>query len=558
MYIFKSGLDCADFIKSDSEYAKKYLDELNEEYEMLRDKPVRALSLSAFMEYFKSGNRLEYENEYFHRRTMLRDFALKAWLGDMDALKRLENVLEAVCSENTWALPAHIGNEPPETTLDLFAAETAQALSEIISLLKDRISQEISEKCVNEIKKRVLNPFINRAKPYGWESAKSNWCAVCGGCVGMTAIYLIEDDSELLKVTDGLKEALQSYLLSFSCDGACLEGLYYWNYGMMYFTAFLDLYKQRTGKDFPIDYEMAKNAADFARKCILGGGFTISFSDGYERDRVYSGLLCKLSEMYGSAPVESEYTALFYGDACGRWCKAVRDIAWTKETDAAEYEIGAVFKDAQWAILRGENICAVFKGGTNDEPHNHNDIGSVIVVKDNEMILCDIGAGEYTAEYFSEGRYNIFCNRSGGHSVPIIGGAEQKAGKEYRAEGFFADGNSAGADISGAYGYKPLKKCVRTLCCDGEKAKIQDTFELSEETEITERFITRHKAQKSDEGIKIISGGKTIGTLISDNASDVKIKTYPHRDHGGNITEITAIDFIFKAEDEYIFKLIVK
>ena len=558
MYIFKSNLSCADFLESDSEYARKYLDELNEEYGKFRDEPVKALSLSAFMEYFKSGNRLLYENEYFRRRAMLRDFALKAWLGDRDAVNRLENVMVAVCSENTWALPAHIGNESPEITLDLFAAETAGTLAEIISLLNDTISDEIVNQCISEIRKRVLNPFINRSKPYGWESAKSNWCAVCGGCVGMTAIYLIEDDSELLKVTESLRKSLDSYLLSFSCDGACLEGLYYWNYGMMYFTAFLDLYRQRVGKDFPIDYEMAKKAADFAHKCILGGGFTISFSDGYERDRIYSGLSCKLSEMFGAAPVESEYTALFYGDSCGRWCKAARDIAWTKETDAAKNTDSVIFGDAQWAVLRGEKICAVFKGGTNNEPHNHNDIGSVIIAKNDKILLCDIGAGEYTAEYFSDGRYNILCNRSMGHSVPVIGGEEQKAGEEYRADGFFADENSAGADISGAYGYKALRKCVRTLCCDSETATIQDTFELGEETEIRERFITRHKARKSEEGIKIISDGETIGTLISDNTANVEIKTYPHRDHDGNVTEITAIDYTFKVSGEYTFRLRVR
>ncbi len=547
MYIFKSDLSCG---RADS----KYLSQLDNEYNKYKDEPINELSMDAFNEYFRSGNRLIYEKEYFHRRTLLRDFALKLWLGENDAAKRLENVLYAVCEEFTWVLPAHIGADVNGGIIDLFAAETAHTLTEIISLAGDKLSGDVTQRCINEVRERVLDPFITREHKYNWENMTSNWCAVCGGCVGMTALYLIEDEITLKQITDSLAATFEHYLMSFSDDGACLEGLYYWNYGMMYFIAFLDLYRQRMGEEFTVNTEKVIKMADFAHKCCIADGVTVSFSDGYERDRIYLGLSHKLHEMYNSALISDEYLAGFAGDECGRWCKAARDIAWINETEKAAYSLkNTALPMAQWAVLRGDNMSIAFKGGSNGEPHNHNDVGTVIVIKNGGVILCDLGAGEYTAEYFSDNRYNIFCSRSMGHSVPIINGAEQKTGSEYRAYGFFADRNTAGADISGAYGADTLKECVRTVRCLGNEAEIEDKFTLDKETEITERFITRHRAVVENNAVKIFADGKPIGVLVTDKPCDIEVKTYAHHEHDGSISDVTAIDFKFIANGKCNF-----
>ena len=72
------------------------------------------------------------------------------------------------------------------------------------------------------------------------------------------------------------------------------------------------------------------------------------------------------------------------------------------------------------------------KGGTNQEPHNHNDVGSFFYVLGSDMLLEDLGAGEYTADYFGEKRYHIFCNSSFSHNVPILCGMGQYAGDMVR------------------------------------------------------------------------------------------------------------------------------
>lgn len=556
MWIFKSDLSNNRFLNEKSEYSLEYLSQIKKEYDNVKNKSFTELSFSDFIQFQKTGERLSYENEYFARRSALRDFALMSWLYDDEtAIEKLENVMWAVCNEFTWVLPAHIGENIFNETIDLFAAETAQTLSEIISLLKDKLSGVVIKRCLSEINRRVLKPFINRTEPYNWEKMNSNWCAVCGGCIGMTAIYLIEDDLLLKTVIDDLKPVMNRYIESFSDDGACLEGLYYWNYGMMYFTAFIDLYMQRTKSSFPVDMEKICKIADFAHKCCMGKGFTISFSDGYERDKIYSGLSSRLNDIFGSHTAVEEYLALFEGDECGRWCKAVRDIAWTKKLKKSEELKNVVLPEAQWAVMHSDDISIALKGGRNNEPHNHNDIGSIMLVKGGEIVLCDLGAGEYTSDYFSDNRYNIFCNRSAGHGVPIINGEEQKAGSEFKAENFLCDNVSVSFDISGAYGIAKLKECMRTVFCDNNITVIKDDFVFDGSFEVTERFITRHRAVLEKDCVKIISHERCIARMKTDNICSIEISTYEHREHNGANTEITAIDFKFTAENTYKFKV---
>ena len=551
MYIYKSGISIKRFMNIKNAYTENYLRGLYAEYERIKDAPVPELTREDFDEYARTGRRVGYEKKYFMRRTMLRDFALMTMLGRDEAVGKLEKIITAVCAEKTWTLPAHASGD--ENAVDLFAAETAQSLTETVSLTRGVIKPAVAEKAISEVKRRVLTPYLTRREPYNWENMRSNWCAVCGGCVGMTALYLIEDADEVRRAVSGLNSVFESYAESFSDDGACLEGLYYWGYGMTYLTAFLELYRERTGADFPVNTEKLTKMAAFAGKCAIADGVTVSFSDDFERGRIYSGLSSRLTELFEVPPIPSEYLAPFSGDECGRWCRAVRDMAWYSAYEGGETETVSVMNGAQWAIIRGNTLSLAFKGGTNGEPHNHNDIGSLTVVKNGEVILCDLGAGEYTREYFSDDRYGVFCCSSLGHSVPVINGAPQLAGAEYAAKDFKVNGATVSADISGAYGVSALKKCARTLTLNENDIRLTDEFVTDEPVKITERFITRLDARETADGIAV--GGAIIKV---DGAYDVKISHAKHAEHGGKNTDVTVIDFTFEVHGEDAFTLTIE
>ena len=55
--------------------------------------------------------------------------------------------------------------------------------------------------------------------------------------------------------------------------------------------------------------------------------------------------------------------------------------------------------------------------GSNQESHNHLDVGHFVLGTTEELFLTDLGAGEYTKEYFDENtRYHYFPAAAISHS----------------------------------------------------------------------------------------------------------------------------------------------
>ena len=99
----------------------------------------------------------------------------------------LEDTMWAICDEYTWALPAHMnGNQgiyvnyqSDRYTIDLFAAETGQALAEIIRLLGDKLNPLVVKRAKEEI---------------GVHSIRG------GGMIGEHTLYFL-NDAECLSIT---------------------------------------------------------------------------------------------------------------------------------------------------------------------------------------------------------------------------------------------------------------------------------------------------------------------------------------------------------------------
>ena len=141
----------------------------------------------------------------------------------------LVSVMKEICSEPTWALPAHMDqNSPePEREIDLFAAETAHALSEICYILGDKLPDSIRETVRHELMRRTILPF--EEKTFFWEDTDSNWASVCAGSVGITFMYMFPE--RFKNVEKRFLKTMETYLSGFGDDGISPEGLGYWNYG---------------------------------------------------------------------------------------------------------------------------------------------------------------------------------------------------------------------------------------------------------------------------------------------------------------------------------------
>ena len=136
------------------------------------------LTEELFSEFETNGNRMRYEAVYFGRRKFLSVLGLASviWHGKED-IQKLEEVIREICAEECWALPAHVRRkENPNWrgVIDLFASETGQALAHLTTLLKDELSEEVITLAQNEVKARILKPFIESKVPYAsWEQANA-------------------------------------------------------------------------------------------------------------------------------------------------------------------------------------------------------------------------------------------------------------------------------------------------------------------------------------------------------------------------------------------------
>ena len=104
-------------------------------------------------------------------------------------------------------------------------------------------------------------------------------------------------------------------------------------------------------------------------------------------------------------------------------------------------------------MSRKKGLFFAAKGGFNNESHNHNDIGTFILYKDEQPMFIDAGVGTYNKKTFSNERYDIWTMQSGYHNLPQINGYEQPFGKNYKSKNasFDAKRNEFKLDIAGAY-----------------------------------------------------------------------------------------------------------
>ncbi len=544
------------------EFLEAYKEQVVILAEELRSHPMPELSEESFALFEQCGNRLVYEKDYFLRRKYLAVFGITCILHHgSNNIEKLEEVIMGICAEECWALPAHVdraGDKEWFLTVDLFACETAQALAEIITLLNDSLYDSVKSLVRKNIERRIFTPFFDSPIPYGkWENGDTNWNGVCAGSIGSTCLYLMQKDRDkdrLDKCIQRICNSLTHYIDGFMDDGACMEGVGYFTYGMTYYVGFaVQLFEHTNGEIDLLDGEKLERIAQFQQKIYFNSGLTVSFSDGDIISNYRMGLTAMLAMRYPSVVIPKiELAGDFEADSCYRFMGLLRDYTWTNQyvewvdTDQhyglQEKNVNSfhhVLSDAQWSICQSENdVAMAAKGGHNEEPHNHNDIASFLYAIDDEEFLLDLGAGEYTKDYFGEGRYDILCNSSLGHNVPIINGELQKEGRKYKASGFEADGQGyTKITYEGAYEEGLLKLASREIQFDLQSGRldIADIFEPNEKVKsITENLVTFYPPKFGNNTIEL--KGEQNSCMIYIQGEDVTLNCIQkvHSDHEGN------------------------
>ncbi len=497
-------------------FAEKFRGQVKEAAVSMFSEEIPPVTEELFGLYETTGNRLSYEKVYFRRRKFLAVFGLEALAQreengsvEQHIVGKLDSVIREVCNEECWALPPHVNRKEKEwaVTVDLFAAETAQTLSDLAENLEDVLSCETKSLIMENVERRVFTPYFTSTVPYRrWENSMHNWNGVCAGAIGSACLYLIKDKIRLKTCLTRICNSLEYYLKGFEEDGTCTEGLGYYNYGMSYFCNFAQELYDRTDGEYDLfngawgEAPKAEIAA-FAAKCFFEDGRTVSFADGSSRGRFRMGLECVLAMHYSPFTFpDVKRAADLDTDGCYRFTALKMDLQMPGrmlacyKKNCLQDMIGReekfsekinVLPKAQWVIARSANgVGMACKGGHNMEFHNHNDVGHFIYEGMGTLFLTDLGAGEYKKGYFGEGRYQVLCNRSMGHSVPLINGKEQPEGKEYRCRDFQVQSGektvAVRMDLADAYESREAVEIIRRLEFDLTNGllKVTDDFTL--------------------------------------------------------------------------------
>ncbi|WP_370831779.1 heparinase II/III family protein [Clostridium sp.] len=549
---------------------EKLINEIESYVESILDGDVPQISYSSYLKFFESGIRKDFEEEYFKKRKQLTALALYLqWSNSQKALDYFKELLWSISNEFSWCLGAHLHFDDSgfigesNKIIDLFSAETAQTLSEIIIIHKDKLDKMLINHIKKQIKERVLNPFIN--EKWEWEEATHNWSAVCAGCIGITALIL-ENGERQDEIIRRVEKSLEYYLSGFNNDGVSLEGIGYWTYGLGYYIYYKTL-KNEDIEDNHIEKILA--ISNFPQAVQISEEVFVPFSDVPPNMALPSGLISYLYQKYKiNLPIVSQITSFDF-DHCYRWAHISRNLWWTSnEIFNNNLKDGInLFNESQWFTLRDKDVFFSIKGGSNNEPHNHNDLGSFVLAVNGNVILTDLGAGPYTAGYFGKERYTYDHTRSYYHSVPLINGVEQSKTNEncnFGLEDCDKDNINLIIDITNAYSKASIESYKRKVKYSYENREliINDTVNSLYKLTVNEGLISYIKPSVIEEGLILWNiKDNEIRLKFDSNNLELKIEEKIVKNHYGNECIVYRIGLISKISDNIFnenFKLYIK
>jgi hypothetical protein len=201
------------------------------------------------------------------------------------------------------------------------------------------------------------------------------------------------------------------------------------------------------------------------------------------------------------------------------------------------------FPDNQWLTVRDADNDVYFaaRGGHNDESHNHIDLGHFVYGALQGLSLTDLGAGEYTKDYFADKRYDYFVTNAHAHAVPVINGQLQEAGA-YQAEVLAYqktdDTVSFSLALAQAYPLNPeLVSFTRTFVYQLQTGELEltDRFKFTQaDNELIENFVTQLPSEVVSEQTVVI--GEDVQITSQSPKSDTQIIAQDYANHVGEMT----------------------
>lgn len=542
------------------------------------EQPLPALTDALYRDFSDNGTRLPFETVYFERRRRLGQTALALLVGDHTIRDKLLpsflNKLTDVLDESSWALPAHIWDQPcgkDPMMIDLFAAETANNFAEMLSVLHEVIPAKLAKRIRDRLHTQIFENYADRAPAFGWTTVSNNWNAVCHqGVLG--AALTIEDDHDLVaRLLVKAAAGLPQYLVGFGNDGSTSEGPGYWSYGFGWFSELNAQLEHRTAGQLSLFANEPKvnKIARFAPQMTLSQGHLVNFSDGKRTGTLSPSLLTYLGQRLDDSTLREQGVACYQQQSSNafnldelrsdffnltRLALRAPDASTPLPPTPAQLP-DVYFPDYGAIVTRGTDSQGhlwefAAKAGHNDEHHNHNDCGSWLLNINGTPCCLEIGAPEYIKGYFGAERYTFLAARSLGHSVPFINGHEQSAGRKFAAQVLLADLRHDYVDfrVDLSSGYPAEADCLKlqrrwVLDKNAGTLTITDSYELKQAGPFESILITPPTTTRDAKDAFITMDTARIRIQPGLGTQMTAIETCDYRGHQGTTQTIKRIRF---------------
>lgn len=523
------------------------------------DKEIPFLPLSLYRDFFLTGNRANYETPFFARRNIMLDLLFGEMAeGKGRFLDKLADVVWAILEESSWTLPAHAYTSPTIPTtqvpevynservygLALFSAATSAALSAVYLHAKDaldKISPVICERIAYAVKERAIKPFLTCT--FWWTGMTGgrvcNWLPWITSNV-LYATAVIERNTTIrTEVVTRAMSYLDNFTGIYHDDGGCDEGAGYWSHAGGSMFDCLEIIEDMTGGEVKVySHPLIRAMGEYIARVNISGNRYVNFADCHALVGQSDGMIRRFGEKCGSEVLRT------FGESLNETYKSLevnpsapyRSIKslmtpFVTVKPTTRVARNTYFPDLKVLVSRendstGREMFLAFKGGHNDECHNHNDVGSFIVYYGGEPVLIDVGVGTYTRQTFSSQRYELWFMQSNYHNLPTFDGNGEKDGARYSSSNEQYDEATGRFTIEAAGAFTSdvgVKSFVRSMVLDGVTVRLYDKISLDKPREIDFHFMSAYKPEIIDDGKIALAAGRV---LTYDPALSAEIEAF--------------------------------
>lgn len=482
--------------------------------------PVPVVPDELYLEFTQNGNRTDYQDAYGRRNRPLGLLVFAECFENQGRfIPRIEEQLRAYFNDRSWVLPAHdrnLDNFNGSYTVDLVSSATAWMLATIDSVLGDKLSPEIRKELDEQLEVRCFKPFrshILTGKPsLWWVRGINNWNAVCLAGVTGAALTHLSSKADRAWFAAAAEKFILNSNIGYTDDGYCTEGVGYWCYGFGNHFRLSEILRRATdGKIQVLNDPKLRKVALYGFSIEILPGFSPSFADCGLTAAPEHRLLAVLNRYYDFQRNDYDYTfaqkSVSLNDF-GIFSNNLPEIPAENPSRAIKRDFRTWFPSAQIMVLRPidwmkttENLsdskatrlaeealdgfAAAMKGGNNGEQHNHNDVGSYVLLYRATLPALDLGGEVYTRRTFSKDRYESDVLNSWGHNVPVVAGTLQKTGADACATVQKADFSKTQdvfkIEFSAAYSVKECESLTREFVYSRDKTQfsVEDEVKFS-------------------------------------------------------------------------------